>query len=555
MIQDNLIKLFEDSFRENWEYNALSDYFKDDNFKYKDLSKEIIKLHILFKNCDIKPGDKIALLGRNNTRWCISFLATISYGAVIVPILSDFTVNDAQHIVNHSDSVMLFAGDQFWENMEIQDTPNIRTVVSLTDFGILWSRESAKRVDRCVIDRLFHKKYPHGVSREKFHLPAVPNDSLVQLNYTSGTTGFSKGVMLTANNLAGNMVFGREIHVHFQGSRALSFLPLAHAYGCAFDFLYPLIMGGHVTLLGKIPSPKVLMEAMAVVKPNMIFCVPLIMEKIYKKQILPMLDTSLLRFALRLPLVDTGIYSIIRKKLVDAFGGNFDHVIIGGAALNADVEEFLRKIKFPFTVGYGMTECAPLISYTPPGEFRETSCGRVLQGLMEVRIEDPNPEDGVGEICVRGEHVMMGYYKNEKATADVMLPDGWMRTGDLGTVDADGTIYVRGRSKSMILSSSGQNIYPEEVESKLNNLPGVMESLIIEKHGRLVAMVYPDYEQFDSLEPQNKDRAAIQRVMDQNVIELNKIVAPYERIAQIILFPTEFEKTPKKSIKRYLYTV
>lgn len=553
MIKDNFIEMYEHSFRDNWELPALSDYFKAaDSFTYAQLAAEIAHLHILFDNLHIKRGDRIALVGRNNPRWCITFLATVTYGAVIVPILQDFNPNDIHHIIHHSESQLLFVGDAQWEHIDTDKIEKVRAIYSLIDFECLYSRSGKKSHQRCVVSKQFHRHYPKGLERNNLKYPHTPNEKMVLLNYTSGTTGFSKGVMLTGNNLAGNMVFGRSLNVHYPGSRALSFLPLAHAYGCAFDFLYPLMMGAQVTLLGKIPSPKILLEAMSSVKPTVIFTVPLIMEKIYKKQILPMLEKSLLRFALRLPLVDTGIYSLINKKLSDSFGGNFSQVIIGGAGLNADVEEFLKKIKFNFTVGYGMTECAPLISYEYPSQFKDGSCGRILAGLMEVRIESDDPYHTAGEIQVRGEHVMKGYYKNPTATHEAFTSDGWLRTGDVGTIDPDGTIYIRGRRKAMILGPSGQNIYPEEIESKLNNLPCVMESLIVERKGRLVALVYPDYDQADEYNSQGN---RLEQVMEQNVVELNKIVAPYERIAEIILYPTEFEKTPKKSIKRYLYNV
>lgn len=553
MVKENLIEFYENSFRENWELPALSDYFKkDEKYTYGELANEILRLHVLFETLDIKRGDKIAIIGRNNPKWCVSFLATITYGAVVVPILQDFNSNDVHHIINHSESVALFAGDQYWDNIDTDVIENIKAAFSLTDFACLFAREKVEMYAPRAIQKKFRKLHGKGFNRKNLKFKHVDNSELVLLNYTSGTTGFSKGVMLTANNLAANLAFVSDIKAHHPGSRALSFLPLAHAYGCLVDFLYPLTKGAHLTLLGKIPSPKILMEAMEVVKPKLVVCVPMILEKIYKKQIVPMLDKSLMRFALRLPLVDTGIYSIINKKLSDAFGGDFAQVIVGGAGLNADVEEFLKKIKFRYCVGYGMTECAPLISYTPPSEFKEGSCGMVLHGYMEVKIDSEDPQTIAGEILVRGENVMKGYYKNEKATKEVFTEDGWMKTGDIGTVDTDGTIYIRGRSKSMILGPSGQNIYPEEIESKLNNMPCVMESLVVDRKGRLVALVYPDYDQIDS---QGADRAQLDKIMADNVIELNKLVAPYERIAEIVLYPTEFEKTPKKSIKRYLYNV
>ena len=372
------------------------------------------------------------------------------------------------------------------------------------------------------------------------------------LNYTSGTTGFSKGVMLTVNNITGNVVFGIGQKLHFRRSRVLSFLPLAHAYGCAFDLLVPLAQGTHITLLGRIPSPKILVEAMSEVKPHLICCVPLILEKVYKKQILPILGNGILKMALRIPLLDQKVYNRIRRKLMDAFGGEFEQIIVGGAPFNHEVEEFLLRIRFPFTVGYGMTECGPLVSYTHWTEYKPTSCGKVLPELMEARIESEDPRNVPGEILVRGEHVMAGYYKNERATSDVMESDGWMRTGDVGTLDEDGTLYIRGRNKTMILGPSGQNIYPEEIEAKLNNLYCVMESLVVEREGKLVALVCPDYEQADA---DGISHAKLPEVMEENLKTLNTLVAPYERVSGIVLYPNEFEKTPKRSIKRYLYNV
>lgn len=554
MIQENFIKMFEDSFKENWDRLALTDYFKNENFTYAQMAAEIAKLHIVFRSLDVKKGDKIAVIGRNNPHWCIAFLATITYGGVIVPILQDFNANDVQHILHHSDSVLLFSGDQNFDGLEAGEMSGIRASFSLTDFSIQFVADAyERRMSTCDIEATFAKKYKNGFTATDVKYHHTPNEQMVLLNYTSGTTGFSKGVMLSGNNLAGNMKFGHSIEVHFTGSRALSFLPLAHAYGCAFDFLYPLTVGAHVTLLGKIPSPKILMQALSEVRPNVIFMVPLILEKIYKKQILPMLDKQVTKLVLKVPLVDTGIYTMIRKKLVDSFGGEFSQIIIGGAAINGEVEEFFRRIKFPFTIGYGMTECAPLISYTPPSEFVSKSCGRVLPDIMEVKIDNREQLSGVGEICVRGENVMMGYYKNEEATRAVLDQDGWLHTGDMGSTSDDGTIFIRGRSKTMILRSSGQNIYPEEIESKLNNLPCVMESLVVEREGKLVALVYPDYDAVDSLGV--RDQKLLKEIMKANIVELNKLVAPYEAVSDVVLYPGEFEKTPKKSIKRYLYTV
>ena len=552
MIEENFIKIYEKSFKENWDLHALTDYNTRETCTYGEVAEQIARLHLLFKYCQIRRGDKIALVGRNTPRWCIAFMATVSYGAIIVPILQDFNANDVQHIVNHSDSVLLFAGDLIWENLEVDKLSQLRATISLVDYTCLDQRDG-ECITQCLgdMDKLFKKAYPKGFTRDDVRFAELTNDKVILINYTSGTTGFSKGVMLTGNNLGGNVCFGISSKLHFSGSKCLSFLPLAHAYGCAFDLLVPLAVGTHITLLGKIPSPKILLKALEEVKPNLIICVPLILEKIYRKQILPMLNKRPLKWALNVPLLDSRIYGQVRKKLVDAFGGRFEQVIVGGAPLNAEVEAFLHRIKFPFTVGYGMTECGPLISYTHHSEFIPRSSGRILEGYMQVKIDSSDPELIPGEICVRGENVMAGYYKNQEATEKVIDKDGWLHTGDMGTVNNDDTIFIKGRYKTMILGASGQNIYPEEIESKLNNMPFIMESLVIEKDGRLVALVYPDYEAVDDYGIANEDLPVAMEEIRKN---LNKEVAPYEQIAKIHLYPTEFEKTPKRSIKRYLYT-
>ena len=552
MIEENFIKIYEKSFKENWDLPALTDYNTRETFTYGEVAEQIARLHLLFKYCQIRRGDKIALVGRNTPRWCIAFMATVSYGAIIVPILQDFNANDVQHIVNHSDSVLLFAGDLIWENLEVDKLSQLRATISLVDYTCLDQRDG-ECITQCLgdMDKLFKKAYPKGFTRDDVRFAELTNDKVILINYTSGTTGFSKGVMLTGNNLGGNVCFGISSKLHFSGSKCLSFLPLAHAYGCAFDLLVPLAVGTHITLLGKIPSPKILLKALEEVKPNLIICVPLILEKIYRKQILPMLNKRPLKWALNVPLLDSRIYGQVRKKLVDAFGGRFEQVIVGGAPLNAEVEAFLHRIKFPFTVGYGMTECGPLISYTHHSEFIPRSSGRILEGYMQVKIDSSDPELIPGEICVRGENVMAGYYKNQEATEKVIDKDGWLHTGDMGTVNNDDTIFIKGRYKTMILGASGQNIYPEEIESKLNNMPFIMESLVIEKDGRLVALVYPDYEAVDDYGIANEDLPVAMEEIRKN---LNKEVAPYEQIAKIHLYPTECEKTPKRSIKRYLYT-
>lgn len=560
MLQENLIKLYEQSFREHREMAALTDYFKAEEFSYYEMAKEVAKLHLLFKKAGIKQGDKIALIGRNNPRWCITYISTITYGAVIVPILQDFAPADVIHIVNHSESRLLFLGDNFWDVIEEDQIRQIEAVFSLTDFHVIFERDGQSLTKfQTDIVKNYRTKYPRGFSINDIKYPDIPNDRVILLNYTSGTTGYSKGVMLTVNNLTGNVLFALSAFnsqtqmLYFQqGGRTLSFLPLAHAYGCAFDFLAPLAVGGHITLLGKIPSPKILLEAMELVKPTIVCCVPMILEKIYRKQVLPMLEMKPMSIAMRIPLLNTAIHSVIRSKLLDAFGGNVNIFIVGGAPMNQETEAFLMKIHFPITIGYGMTECAPLISFTPDNEFKAGSCGRYLSEMLEVKIDSPDPEHIAGEIIVRGEHVMKGYYKNDKDTQKVLDPDGWLHTGDMATMDPDGTLYIKGRSKTMILSGSGQNIYPEQIEDKLNNMYMVLESLVIDAgDGRLKALVVPDYE---LAEKEGVDKESLPQIMQQNFEELNKVLASYERITELTLYPTEFEKTPKRSIKRYLYS-
>ena len=552
MVTENFIKIYEKGFKENWERPALTDYNTKESFTYQQIAEEIAKLHILYKHCQIRRGDKIAIVGRNTPRWCIAFMSAITYGAIVVPILQDFNANDIHHIVSHSDSVLLFVGDLIWENLEVDKLNNLRATISLRDYSCLDQRDG-ECISKCLSEMNinFKNKYPNGFNRENIKYAELSNDKVVLINYTSGTTGFSKGVMLTGNNLAGNTMFGIHSKLHYPGSKCLSFLPLAHAYGCAFDILVPLAVGTHITMLGKIPSPKILLKALEEVKPNLIICVPLILEKIYRKQILPMLNKRALKWAVNIPLLDSQIYAQIRKKLVDAFGGRFEQVIIGGAPLNKEVEAFLYKIKFPFTVGYGMTECGPLISYTHYTEFIPTSAGRILDGYMQVRIDSEDPYNIPGEICVKGENVMKGYYKNQEATDAVLDNDGWLHTGDMGTINKDNTIFIKGRYKTMILGPNGQNIYPEAIEAKLNNMPFILESLVIEKDGKLIALVYPDYEAVDENGISSKDILIAMEEIRKNV---NNELAPFENISKIQLYPTEFENTTKMSIKRFLYT-
>jgi long-chain acyl-CoA synthetase len=562
MIKENFIRLFEDAFRKYWDMPAYSNYGENITLTYADVANRVAKLHILFEQCNIQPFDKIALIGRNNANWAITYVASVTYGAVIVPILQDFNANDVHHITNHSESKLLFTSDNIWENLEEEKLTTVKAVFSLTDFNCLTiiDRKEEEQNDFVpviernqvkpeVINTLFRSKYPHGFHKDHVRFVDKSNAELVSINYTSGTTGFSKGVMTSGNALAGNIVFAIGTGIIQEGYKIISFLPLAHAYGCAFDFLTATCRGCHVHFIGKVPSPKILLTAFAEVKPNVIFLVPLIIEKIYKKQIQPLIAKPTIRWVLRLPFLDQTILSTIRKKLIHAFGGEFAQLVCGGAPMNAEVEEFLQKIKFPYTVGYGMTECAPLISFTPADQFKAKSAGAIIP-QMEAKVMDADPNTGIGEICVRGENLMNGYFKNQEATDSIIDDEGWLHTGDLGMIEADGTIFIRGRSKSMILGPSGQNIYPEEIEAKLNNMPFVMESLVVENNGRLHALVYPDYEAVDL---EKLDQKQLEKVMEENRVVLNNIVASYESIAKIHLYPNEFEKTPKKSIKRYLY--
>lgn len=551
MIQENLIRLFEDAIRLHWERPAMSDFGKEGVYTYADVAKRIEKLHILFSRTGLQKDDKVALIGRNSVHWAITYVATITYGAIVVPILQDFQPADITHIINHSEAKLLFAGDAIWEHLDNQNMLNVRAVFSLTDFrplALQYDGLEPGMVAPETIQQLFAEKFKEGFSLYSVRYDIKENSEVASINYTSGTTGFSKGVITTLNNLAGNITFGLSTHICYPGSRFLSFLPLAHAYGCAFDFLCNFCAGGHTCYYGRPLAPRILLQAFAEFKPTTIFTVPLIIEKIYKKMIQPILTDPMKSWVFEIPFLGDAALGTIRKRLEQAFGGEFTQVIIGGAPLNAEVEEFFYKIHFPFSVGYGMTECAPLITFTQATDFVPHTCGAVLPS-MQVRIVAPNPE-GVGEIEVRGENVMAGYYKNEEATAQTFTEDGWLKTGDLGMLDEHGNLLIKGRSKTMLLGPSGQNIYPEEIEEKLNNLPYVSESLVVQVDDKLVALVCLDQEASDR---EKISEQQLTEIMENNRKELNKMVAAYEQINRIQIFPHEFEKTPKKSIKRFLY--
>ncbi len=548
MIEQNFIQLYEISFKNNWPQPAVTDYKEKTTYTYGELAREIARLHLLFRELGIEKGDKISLIGKNHSSWSMLFMATITYGAVIVPILHEFSPESMEEIITHSDSRLVFVNESLWSklNKERIKVP----VFEIPNFILLNSERAEVKEIIDSLDDLFRINYPQGFSKDDIRYAEVGNEEVICINYTSGTTGFSKGVMLTANNFAGNVTYAHKLDLLFNGERNLAFLPMAHVYGCAFDFLYALSAGVHSTLLGVIPTPQNLINALQEVKPTLIMSVPLIFEKIYKKKILPIIDKPIVKAAMKIPVLEKLILSKIKKSLIHSLGGNFREVVIGGAALNAEVEAFFHKMKFPFSVGYGMTECAPLISYDHHYNFVPTSCGSVLEGIMEARIDSPEPEKIPGEIQVRGENVMKGYYKNPEATAAAFTDDGWLKTGDSGIM-VGRRLFIKGRIKSMLLTANGQNVYPEEIESRLNNLPYVAESVVVLRDFRLVAMVYPDMAALaaDQITPEK-----LASIMQENRNTLNNTVASYEKISQIELVENEFEKTPKKSIKRFLYS-
>ncbi|NDV69045.1 AMP-binding protein [Dysgonomonas sp. 25] len=552
MLVQNFVKTYETGFRKNWELPALSDFSTKERLYYKDLAREIARVHILLKEAGITQGDKVALVGKNNIPWCVVYLATFTYGAVIIPILQDFHPDNIQYIINHSDAKLLFAEESLFKQFNTEAIPQVKAALSTDtlDFACLYDKDNSLSAVVSSLEERMQTLYPEGYRKEDIRYAYVHNSEVVLINYTSGTMGASKGVMLTANNLTGNIGYAHHLELLFPGQDIISFLPLAHAYGAAFEFLFALSEGCHVTLLGKKPSPQLLLQAFTEIKPTLIVCVPLIIEKIYKKAIQPKLEQSSIRLALKLPIIRNLVYKKMRDGLIEALGGNFYEVIIGGAALNQEVEAFFHKIKFPFTVGYGMTECGPLISYDHYFDFVPASCGHVLDNIMEVRIDSEDPYNIVGEIQVRGENVMKGYYKNEEATQAAFTHDGWLRTGDLGTIDEKKHIFIRGRSKAMLLGPSGQNIYPEEIETKLSNMPYVAECLVVQRDKKLIALVHPDYEQLDS---DKVKHAKLSEIMKKNLTQLNNRLANYEKVAAIEIVSEEFEKTPKRSIKRYLY--
>jgi long-chain acyl-CoA synthetase len=547
MIKERFISYVEESIRNNWDIEALSNY-REKGYTYKEIATMMVRQHIAFREYGIREGDKIALLGRNSANWCGTYLAVVTYGAVVVPILPDFKPDDLHNIISHSDARILYADDKLWESLDPEKIPGIQCVKSLDTFELLMSRSEKVTEIYKSVDEKFAQEYPaFGPADIKFS--GIDNEKLAVLSYTSGTTGFSKGVMIPHRSLAANIRYAQHNMPLKPGDKVVSFLPLAHTYGCAFEFLFPFTYGCHITILTKTPSPQILIQAFKEIRPRLILSVPLVIEKVYKKQLLPVISKPTMKALLKVPGINRILFRKIREKLETSFGGNFKELVIGGAAFNADAEKFFRKIGFRYAVGYGMTECGPLISYDGWKTARFASCGKPVDTL-EVKIDSPDPQNVVGEIILRGDNVMLGYYKNEKATKEVIDEDGWMHTGDLGVIDRDGYIYIKGRSKDMLLGPSGKNIYPEEIESLINNYKYVTEAVVISEGDKLVGLIYPDYE---ALRNDGIGEDGLAAALDTIRKDVNGRVPDYMAVTKFRVHPEEFAKTPKKSIKRYLY--
>ena len=548
-MEKSFLAFIENSIKKNWDMDALTDY-KGATLQYKDLARKIEKLHILLAESGIQPGDKVALCGRNSSHWGVAFLAILTYGAVAVPILHEFKADNVHNIINHSEARLLFVGDVVWESLNEAAMPNLEGIILMTDFTLQVCRSERLEYAREHLNELFGKKFPKNFRKEHVAYRRDEAEELAVINYTSGTTSFSKGVMIPYRALWSNTQFAFEVLNLKAGSRVISILPMAHMYGLAFEFIYEVCAGCHIFFLTRMPSPKIIFQAFAEAKPNIVIAVPLIIEKIIKKNVLPTLETLKMKILLRVPVINDKIKETVREHMVQAFGGNFYEVIVGGAAFNQDVEKLLRSIDFPYTVGYGMTECAPIICYEDWKFFKAGSCGKAAP-RMEVKIDSQDPEHIVGEILTRGDNVMLGYYKNPEATAQVIDAEGWLHTGDLGVMDKEGNVFIKGRSKNMLLGPSGQNIYPEEIEEKLSNMPYVCENIVIQQSdNKLVALIYPDFEEAYA---NGLSQADIEKAMEANRVAVNAELPAYSQIARVKIYPEEFEKTPKKSIKRFLY--
>ena len=546
--EHQFIDYIEQSIIKNWDKDSLTDY-KGITLQYKDVARKIAKFHIVLESAGIQPGDKIAVCGRNSAHWAVTFLATITYGAVIVPILHEFKADNIHNIVNHSEAKLLFVGDQAWENLNEDAMPLLEGIASLTDFSSLVSRNEKLTYAFEHRNAIYGQRYPKNFRPEHICYRKDRPEELAIINYTSGTTGYSKGVMLPYRSIWSNVAYCFEMLPVKPGDHIVSMLPMGHVFGMVYDFLYGFSAGAHIYFLTRMPSPKIISQSFSEIKPRVISCVPLIVEKIIKKDILPKVDSKIGKLLLKVPIVNDKIKSLARQAAMEIFGGNFDEIIIGGAPFNAEVEAFLKKIGFPYTIAYGMTECGPIICSSRWDTLKLASCGKATT-RMEVRIDSPDPKTHAGEIVCRGANMMLGYYKNPEATAQIIDVNGGLHTGDLGVMDEEGYVTVRGRSKNMLLTSSGQNIYPEEIESKLNNMPYVAESLIVLQHDKLVALIYPDFDDAFAHGLQQND---IQKAMEVNRVELNQQLPNYCQISKIKIHFEEFEKTAKKSIKRFMY--
>jgi len=551
MLNENLIESFSANIRKHWDVAAYSDY-RGQTISSKDVAHRIMQLHTIFTEAGVERGDKVAVIGRNSAHWAVTYWATVTYGAVIVPVLPDFTAEEIHHIVGHSDAVLLFVSDPIYDKLDDSRMKDLKGIVRLEDFSLRYHQQKG-------LDEVFEQsgqryleQHAARLTAEGFGFPEVPGTDLATIVYTSGTTGFSKGVMLNHHSLICNARYYIDSLDLERNRRVVSFLPLAHCYGCAFDLIAPSIGGGHVTFIDKMPTPKVLMGAFAEIRPVVVLSVPLIIEKIFKSRIKPQLESKALKAMMKVPAVNRLIYKKIRRKISMVFGGEFQEVVIGGAAFAKEADAFFRKIDFPLANGYGMTECGPLISYSVVADNPPLGCvGRVIP-YLECKIDITDPTNGVGEVLVRGENVMLGYYKDEEATREAIDPDGWLHTGDMGHMDQDGFLFLTGRSKNMILSASGQNVYPEEIEAKLNNLPYVSESLIMDCNAKICALIHPDMDRADE---DGLTEAQLEAIMEKNRQELNKVVPSYASIVRVKVLYEEFEKTPTKKIKRRLYNV
>lgn len=547
-LEQSFIALIEQSIKTNWYLNALTDY-KGITLQYRDVARKIEKIHILLENAGIEKGDKIAICGRNSAHWTVTYLAVITYGAVVVPILHEFKADQVHNIVNHSEARLLFVGDQIWENLNEAAMPHLEGIIELKDFGVPVSRSEKLAYARDHLNEIFGHKFPCRFRPDDISYEKEKSEDLAIINYTSGTTGYSKGVMLPYRSILSNVLYCKEKIGLKAGDSVVSMLPLGHVFGMTFDFLYGFTAGAHLWFLTRMPSPKIIAESFAEIRPRVIACVPLIVEKIFKKNILPKVDNKLGKLLLHVPIISDKIKELIKQKAMEVFGGNFIEIIIGGAPFNAEVEAFLKMIDFPYTIAYGMTECGPIICHSHWTELKLASCGKVA-ARMEAKVLSPNPSAIAGELVCRGANLMLGYYKNEEATRQVIDTEGWLHTGDMATIDEDGNVFIKGRCKNLLLTSSGQNIYPEEIESKLNNMPYVSESLIILQQDKLVGLIYPDS---DDAFAHGLSQSDLVRVMEEKRLELNKQLPAFSQIARFKLYPEEFEKTAKKSIKRFLY--